>query len=431
MSSMLSTCCVVILSIVVMVLNNNKSIKMRLASKLQHSLSKLNRHVPISTDFKLGNTEHFKTAVGLADVYDSLLHLQEYRVRALNQNAALYHLSKTLDPTQIEQLRALQYYEKLEQVNDAVGDNSKTAQLIVENSLNKLLLNNRLDDENGKEALSVFTGLGYERDGESALKRIPVHKLTLAPNSNQQRVNEAISHMCRDWHHSFEAERKPLVDFMVSRVKGLNLKGNTLLVVPGSGAGRLAYEIARAFPKCDVHSVELSTLMYLCNEFALDHSGTIRIAPFAQHFSGQLTTRQQVGGLDIDLAQSERPSNLKVHLGNFCEFQPCASYDNIVVLSAYFIDTAEDLFDYFEAIEALKTSCSKLHWVNIGPLKYGTRPKVQFTVEELTKLRSIRKWKDLYHDANTDKLCGYLTNKDSLYQGFYGLVRFHSQYTGE
>ncbi|SCU79653.1 LAFA_0B04654g1_1 [Lachancea sp. 'fantastica'] len=431
MNSTLSTCFTVILSILLMLLNKNKAWKMRLASILQRSVSKMTKHVPISTNFRLEQSKHFTEAVGLLELYDSLIYLQEYRARALKYNATLYHMSKSVDPGQIEQLRALQYFEKLEQINDAVGDNSTTTQLIVENSLIKLLRNNRLDSENGKELLSVFKGLGFEVDGDSALKRIPVHKLTLSPSSRQSRVNEAISHMCRDWHSSFKAEREPLTHFIISKVKGLKLKGKTLLVVPGSGAGGLAYEIACAFPEFDVHSVELSTLMYLCNEFALDYNETINIKPFAQHFSGQLSVQQQTAGFDINLAQIRRPANLEVHLGNFCNFQPGATYDNIVVLSAFFIDTAENIFDYFDAVEGLKTCCSKLHWINIGPLKYGTRPKVQFTDEELTHLRKIRKWKDLFHDADTEKLSGYLTNKKSLYQGFYGLVRFHSEYTGE
>ncbi|CEP60180.1 uncharacterized protein LALA0_S01e04830g [Lachancea lanzarotensis] len=431
MNSTLSSCLMVVLSVVLMILNKNNGWKMRLANKLQRSFSKMTKHVPISTGFRLEESKHFNNPVGLSEVYDSLIYLQEYRARALKYNATLYHMSKSVNPAQIEQLRALQYFEKLEQINDAIGDNSSTTQLIVENSLIKLLRNNQLDNEYGKELLSVAKGLGFEVDSQSALKRISVHKLTLSPSSKQSRVNEAISHMCRDWHSSFQSERQPLVDFIQSRLKGLKLKGKTLLVVPGSGLGGLAYEIACAFSTFDVHSVELSTLMYLCNEFVLDYDGTVNIKPFAQHFSGQLSVQQQVTGFDINLSKIRRPANLKVHLGNFCDFQPGATYDNIVVLSAFFIDTAENVFDYFDAIEGLKSFCLKLHWINIGPLKYGTRPKVQFTDEELKSLRSIRKWKDLYHDADTKKLCGYVTNEKSLYQGYYGLVRFHSVYTGE
>ncbi|SCV05863.1 LANO_0H16842g1_1 [Lachancea nothofagi CBS 11611] len=430
MGSTVSTLFVTILSVAVMVLKNNNAIKQVLAGKLQNSLSKLNRHIPISTGFQLSQSPHFSNAIGLVDVYNSLLQLQEYGARAYQQNAILYHRARALEPTQIEQLRTLNYYEKLEQVNESISVNVKTTQLIVENALTKLLRNNSLDSRDGKELISICKGLGYECKQDGVLKRIPVHKITLSPKSNQGRVSEAISHMCRDWHQSFQNERRPLTEFMISRVRELKLKGKTLLVVPGSGAGGLAYEIATAFASHEVHSIELSTLMYLCNDFALDYEGSATIKPFTQHFSGQLSTELQTRPFNINFNKVHRPANLKIHLGNFCEFKPQDDYDQIIVLSAYFIDTAENLFDYFDAIEGLKSSCSKLHWLNVGPLKYGTQPKVQLTDEELSKLREARKWKDLYHSCNPKELCGYLTNEKSLYQGYYGLVKFHSVYTG-
>lgn len=416
------------LSVVLMLLKNNKTFKQFLANKLQKSFSKLNRHIPISSNFHLSQSKYFEKSVGLVEVYDALLQLQEYGVRAFRQNAVLFHRASSLNPIHLEQLRKLNYFEKLEGINEAVNANQKTINSIIEFTLTQLLNRNPIDNVDGRELLSVCNGLGYDYQENGTLKRRVAHTKTLSPKSNQSRVNEAISHVCRDWHPSYGQERKPLVDFITARLKSSRFQGRTLVVVPGSGAGGIAHEVALAFPEFDVHSVELSTLMYLCNEFALGYNQQVSIKPFAQHFSGQLGTDNQVRDYRIDLSKVKRPSNLHVHLGDFCEFKPCEEYDQIIVASAYFIDTAENLFSYFDAIENLKSSCSELQWINVGPLKYGTQPKVQLNDKELTKLRKERKWKDLYHKCDPKDLNGYLTDEKSLYQGFYGLVKFHSTY---
>lgn len=430
MTSTFSSCLIVILSIAIMLLKKNSTFKHFLAGKLQKSLSKLNRHIPVSSNFQLGQSEFFRDSVGLVEVYDALLQLQEYGVRAVRQNSTVFHLANTLSPAHYEQLRALNYFEKLESVNEAISQNQKAAQSIVENALSKLLQRNALDNSNGPEVESISKGLGYEHQGKGVLSKHKVHKINLSPTSNQSRVNEALSHMCRDWHPAYKLEREPLTDFMLARVRKLKLQGRTLVVIPGSGAGGIAYEVAKAFPNFDVHSIELSTLMYLCNEFALDSNDHISIKPFAQHFSGQLNIKEQVRAFNMNLAEIKRPENLSVHLGNFCDFSPCDKYDQIIVFTAYFIDTAENLLSYFDSIERMQSFCSKLHWINAGPLKYGTRPKVQLTDSELTKLRELRHWKDLSHACNPKELNGYLTNQKSLYQGYYSLVKFHSVYEG-
>lgn len=54
-------------------------------------------------------------------------------------------------------------------------------------------------------------------------------------------------------------------------------------------------------------------------------------------------------------------------------------YDAVVTL--FLIDTAENAFKYLEAIHALLKPGGI--WINYGPLKWGTSPQVEFTLEEL------------------------------------------------
>ena len=101
------------------------------------------------------------------------------------------------------------------------------------------------------------------------------------------------------------------------------------------------------------------------------------------------------------------------------------------MITAYFIDTAENLFEYMESIESLKQNCKDLHWINVGPLKYGTKPVIQLTADELSELRRIRGWEtlsEIYLVDYKQELNGYLTDQKSLYQGYYGLIKFHSKF---
>nr|CAI6680807.1 BPK_HP1_G0043550.mRNA.1.CDS.1 [Saccharomyces cerevisiae] len=96
---------------------------------------------------------------------------------------------------------------------------------------------------------------------------------------------------------------------------------------------------------------------------------------------------------------------------------------------AHTIDTTENMFEYLSSIEALKKYCKELHWVNVEPLNMAQNPWSNSTGDELSRLRKIRGWKDLVEEYEVDSskgLNGYLTDYESMYQGYYGLLKFHS-----
>lgn len=425
MNSTFTTVTVLIITVAMSFLRKYKPLQNWLAGKIETSLSNLNQFSPISTDFQLRPSPNFSQNLTLRDLSNSLTQLQEYQIRGIRQNGVIYQRVKDLNETSKQQLRDLEYFDKVEEVNQSVRENSLTTNAIIEYTLTSLIKNNPEEQTAKKEIETVCRGLGYQVN-HGGLNRYS-QDVVLSSGSNQHRVNEAIAHICRDWHSDFDVERKPLREYILSRLKKLPKK-DTLVVVPGAGVGNMAYEIAKVNPHSRVDSVELSTLMYLCNEFVLGHNSSVTIRPYAQHYSCQLTAKDQMRKLTLDLSDFSKPANLNVHLGDFCKYQPTEQYDQIVVCSVFFVDTAENIFDYFEAIEELKGYTKELHWINVGPLKYGTRPLVQFTAEELAKLRRLRGWKDIHCQDDVKNLNGYLTNKSSLYQGFYGSTKFHSVY---
>ena len=136
----------------------------------------------------------------------------------------------------------------------------------------------------------------------------------------------------------------------------------------------------------------------------------------------------------------EIPETLHIHNQDFRHFKipNRDSYKNIVVVTAFFIDTAENLLDYLDVIKNLTLPSGNIergYWINVGPLKYGTAAQVELNADELKDLRKNLGWKD-YNSVYTiyDKLSagdktglvGYLTDKESMWQGYYGLNMFAS-----
>lgn len=259
-------------------------------------------------------------------------------------------------------------------------------------------------------------------------------------NTPIMRINESLSHICRDWSPAFHQELNPIISYIESQlasIPNINSKKN-MLVIPGCGVGYIPYYFAKRYPNLQVQSIEWSNFMYICNQFVLNHGEDIEISPFNQYYSNQTNLNNQTRSMSIPLRQIKTNNveinNLTSLWGDFRNYIPNVTesqVDNIIVVSVYFLDTAENVFQYLESIESLRQYCGQnLHWINVGPLKYGTRPLVQFNVEELCQLRQLRGWEDLNTqiDQKQPSLNGYLTDTESLYQGFYGLNKFHSKY---
>ncbi|QLQ81389.1 hypothetical protein HG537_0F01500 [Torulaspora globosa] len=433
------------IAVLISFLRRYKPFKNWAASLLQHSLSDYllpSKQVVVATpSFKIAKTvpcfENSGRTTTLYKLIECLGQLQEYNVRGQRQNATIFNRTKELDETYVEQLRELEYFTKVKKVNSCIEANYNVLKAVIQHILEKIVeanFRNTEDDGLVDQLKTICAELGYTLKDDGSLKFVDDQVVLAASPSNQSRVNEAIGHLCRDWSDSFVCEREPLVEFICKRLSDpcVDSGERTLIVIPGAGAGQIPYSTAKKFPNFDVASIELSPLMYVFNEFALDHGMDVGLRPFCQHYSGSCSVENQTRKFDVQLAGMKRPSNLTVHWGNFLQYTTNGQkYDQIIVCTAFFIDTAENLFEYIKAIESLGDYCNELQWINIGPLKYGTRPLVQFTADELRKLRELRGWRDIVEERVTDYkngLNGYMTDRESLYQGYYGLLKFHTRF---
>lgn len=443
MASSIPTIVFTCLAVLMSILRKYKPFRDWASSLLETSLSDYflpsKQAIVATPEFKVGKpSNRFKGTKGITlyELTQSLTQLREYFARAQRQNGVIFNRANELNEESLEQLREISYFTKIQKVNKSIEENNKALEAVIKHVLDKLVKCNIADSEDETlpdQLKTICADIGYHLNENNELSFTGDAVILSNSKSNQGSVNEAIGHLCRDWSANFECERQPINDFVHERITervNISNESKTLVVVPGAGVGQLPFFIAKSFPHCQVDSVEWSSLMYIFNEFALGHGQDVRIRPFAQHYSGSLDTQSQIRSFEVPLSKIKRPANLASYWGDFRQYTTNTEhYDQIIVCTAFFIDTAENVFEYLEAIEQLSAHCKTLHWINVGPLKYGTRPLVQFTADELERLRKVRGWKDLVETRTTDYregLNGYLTNTESLYQGYYGLLKFHT-----
>jgi hypothetical protein len=322
---------------------------------------------------------------------DAVVTLQNYEVASLAWNEKKRRNLKFVGWEGKQQAMKIGYIDHIDQVESNIKINAKLANRIAEEMIEKF-----------------------------ELTPVDLRSGTLNPNS---RAIEAITHYARDWTPISE-ELDPLLKFISQSVdKYVENKSKTIVIVPGSGLGRIAHEVSQmGFAR--VETVEFSGLMYLCNEFVYGPKEKYDIHPFLHSYSHHTSAKNHTRHVQFE--RKEKPDNLILNYGDFRDFQVenIEEYDQVVVLTAFFMDTAQNLFDYFQAIETVIGSKKGL-WINVGPLKYGTAPFVELSLEEIRKLREIRGWKDL-DEPKAGELAGYLTDTEGLWQGYYGLGKWVS-----
>ncbi|KAG7661899.1 uncharacterized protein J8A68_004594 [[Candida] subhashii] len=264
-------------------------------------------------------------------------------------------------------------------------------------------------------------------------------------SSTNYRVLEALSHYVRDWEslENIGQELIPIYNYVLKHLNNIipeEEKSTTCLIFPGSGLGRMAYEFAKLGYGA-VHAVEFSGLMstFAQFNFSPQKSSSYKIFPYVHNNSDFYTTKLQLRIMNISLP-GEKPDNFHLHHDDFRYFEipNPEKYSQVVVISIYFLDTAENLMEYLDTIKKLtgpklNNSIKRGYWINAGPLKYGTAAQVELNADELTLMRKKTGWLDLdsvytlkdpSSVGNDTGLVGYVTDTQSMWQGYYGLNMF-------
>jgi len=200
------------------------------------------------------------------------------------------------------------------------------------------------------------------------------------------------------------------------------------VLCPGSGLGRLPFEIAKKGYICQGN--EFSYFMLVGGNFILNRTQSIEmysIYPYIHQVSNNLTSEHQLREIKIpDVLPSELPPNadFSYAAGDFTEIysEQSASWDSIC--TCFFIDTANNVIQYIETIyKILKPGGT---WINLGPLlyHYSDMPHEQSIELSLDELISVVKSTGFKIEKQEMKQSTYSNNKLSMMQVIYTNVFF-------
>ncbi|ETW63720.1 hypothetical protein PFMC_00466 [Plasmodium falciparum CAMP/Malaysia] len=248
---------------------------------------------------------------------------------------------------------------------------------------------------------------------------------------NMSKVRSTLRQFVRDWSMEGQEERdKAYIPLINSLDKYLPIHDNYIpkILCPGSGLGRLPYEIAKKGYRSQGN--EFSYFMLLGSNFILNYYNekySLSIHPYCLCTSNRR-------GRDDHLKIIQLPDvNTYNKIVLNTDFSMCAGelievyyYDKEYfdgVLTCFFLDTAKNLFMYIRTFASILKPNSL--WSNIGPLlyHYAEMPnemsielawdEIQIIISKWFTIKEI-KWIDNY----------YTTNFDSMMQVQYHCVFF-------
>ncbi|CAG8165443.1 unnamed protein product [Penicillium salamii] len=275
----------------------------------------------------------------------------------------------------------------------------------------------------------------------------------VATTEDVNKAHSTIRQFYRDWSLEGQAEREvcyePVLQDLHHEFKTRSDNGEQIRVlVPGSGLGRLVFEVCMA--GYDAEGNEISYHQLLASNWILNHTaGPLEHAlhPFALHFSNLQSRTQQLQQVQIPDVHPGQAMQAAGSAGQRIGTMSMTAADFIVhytepsnqetfdaVTTVFFIDTAPNLIRYIEAIR----HCLKPNglWINVGPLLWhfdggknnktgdaGPEPgigepgNVELTEEEVLSL--VERMGFRLEKRGDRRPCGYIQDPNSMLQNTY------------
>ncbi|GLB38755.1 putative N2227 [Lyophyllum shimeji] len=242
------------------------------------------------------------------------------------------------------------------------------------------------------------------------------------------RVRESLKHFIRDWSEEGAQEREKIFRPILNVLEALreDERQSKRVLVPGSGLGRLAWEISEL--GYDTTANELSFFMNLAFRFLLSRETTTSknehtLRPYAHWFSHQRSNDSLFRSIRFPDAVPRLSTSFRLSETDFLHLSPPlpvqsdmqlefqwsktqfeeksdrqAGYDYIVTL--FFIDTSLNAFATMEHIYTLLRPGGT--WINLGPLLWtsGGQAKVELSLDEV--IRAAEEIGFIFQDGDAD-----------------------------
>lgn len=226
-----------------------------------------------------------------------------------------------------------------------------------------------------------------------------VKSSTVGLQTDQSKVISTLKSLVRDWSEEGEKERKetylPILNELENIFKRVDLeaRGNIKVLVPGSGLGRLAFEIVSM--GFSTQGNEFSYFMLVTSNYILNHIKTtnaFEIYPWIHQSLNMPSIDSQTKKVlipDIVTANVPPTADFSMVGGDFVEVYASENFKEYhdIVVTCYFLDTAKNVYEYIKVIGTTLKRGGR--WINLGPLLWhfeNLAGSVEFTFEELIEM---------------------------------------------
>ncbi|CAL1711444.1 unnamed protein product [Somion occarium] len=241
----------------------------------------------------------------------------------------------------------------------------------------------------------VHKNIGYKLGYPEKLKRAEdVTKLNAKGPyvpTDLSRVQESLKHFVRDWSDEGRRERDRICEPILSVLRDVPVerRASMKVLVPGSGLGRLAWEISEL--GFNTTAIEFSYFMTLGMHFLFSPQTTQTsnqhtIYPYANWFSHTRHNEDLFRGISFPDVLPRFKPNLRLIEDDFLEHRG-ETYDFVATL--FFVDTSLNIISTLSHIHKLLNSGAT--WINLGPLLWtsGGRTRLELSLDEVLKLAQM------------------------------------------
>ena len=289
---------------------------------------------------------------------------------------------------------------------------------------------------------------GNDDNGEEDHREHP--QLRLAPERHMVKVRSTLKQCVRDWSSLGKSERDscyaPLIQALQTHLPAVTTEnfGQQKVLVPGSGLGRLVFDLASM--GYDTQGNEFSYFMLLMGDYIMNKSSgkdCHTVYPWLGESCNMMSREEEFESVsfpDVYPGEVVRNApgqvNMSVAAG---EFLMCygskendAAWDAIA--TCFFIDTAPNIIDYIEGIwKMLKPNGI---WTNIGPLEYHWmtfrdgdiyendprfRESIELAYEDIKSIMLKIGFEFLHEER---KECLYSTRKNAMKKTLFDCIHF-------
>lgn len=224
-------------------------------------------------------------------------------------------------------------------------------------------------------------------DPHRMVKMVPdAHRVA---SRNSSKVRSTLRQFVRDWAVEGKSERmacySPLIEVLLKRMpargksgtvaRGLGQNGAPRVLCPGCGLGRLVFDLARL--GYDAQGNEFSYHMLLGSHLILNmchESNLFTIYPFIFCTGSRTSKDDHLRAIKIPEVSPmkclNQDSAMSMTAGEFVQIYDAQEHYSQwdAILTAFFIDTAKNIFLYIRTIANLLREGGL--WVNLGPLLF-------------------------------------------------------------